>query len=189
MIIYWCGNYLSLPRRARFLGRSWVSELQRNPVRSKCLEWRMHSRGLGWPRGGRAGVDAHSWAAQGLWIQQLWWELPNSCPVRCKGGRGAPAGCREGCLWPGRERMCFPCQLEGISEMPISQNEWWLVTLKLFRSMVPSDQEVRIIASAFLCPMADKCTKDFRQLFLSPFLVYPFGFFQCWELNPGPCTC
>lgn len=61
---------------------------------------------------GQDGVDTHSWAAPGSWTQQRWWELPNSCPVRCKAeGRGVlpqVAGRAVG-TW---QRMCFSCQLE-----------------------------------------------------------------------------
>lgn len=146
MITYSRGNYLSLPGNAGFLSRSLVSELQRHPIRSKCLGPPVHSRPLRW-----------SWGRMG-WtrIAELHTalNLPSArhCPPvvlsGAEGGGGALTGCREGWLWLGRG--CFSCLLGGIWEMlTYRMSGDWFGALPVTGGFRPGS------GSASLCPVVD----------------------------------
>lgn len=136
MITYSRGNYLSLPRNAGFLSRSLVSELQRHPIRSKCLGPPVHSRPLRWSWG-RMGWTCIAELHRAL-------NLPSArhCPtVVLSGAEGegvlSQVAGRAGCDWV--EGVSLACWVE-------SERCWlteWVVTgLELFLSLVASDQEV-----------------------------------------------
>lgn len=81
------GSYLSLSCQARFLTKSFVSEIQRNWSEEQMFRITNVSQKSQMTVGSRDGMDTHSWTVQGFEMSSSCGSYPNSCCVRCSGGR------------------------------------------------------------------------------------------------------
>lgn len=81
------GSYLSLPSQARFLTGSLVSEIQRSWSEEQVFRITNAYQKSQMTVESQDGMDAHSCTAQGFEISSSCGSCPNSCCVRCSGGR------------------------------------------------------------------------------------------------------